>query len=159
MSLAGTLFDVDLDTIECGIGTLFIADESLVLQDPRILRLGNDMGRFTTHIMSASTPSMSSMLLDRVLHDFVNAACYDLWCDAYVDFMIDDMVVLTKEYGFADGSYTMRIKVHGRGIRGGQNGFFDIFGQLLDEATPDEPLISIDTGSSGGLEIYKITGR
>ncbi len=129
-SKMNTEFFIDPNTYEEGIGTLIVSDATMLVR-PRdvtgqypasvkhdtghaygILCLGNDMGLHTTHIVSRLSPEATDKLLDRVFYAFVDACCHELWCDAYVHYIVDGETVHTEEYGFVDGEYTMIFKVY-----------------------------------------------
>ena len=155
MRVTSIPLDIDLDTLDTGLGTLFIEDDSHITLDPRILRLGIDKGRFTIHVMSANTPGMSKMRLHGDLYSFVENLCQTTWCGAHVVYMIGNEVMDSEFYGSVDGEYTIDIKVHGRGVRGGSNGFYDIFGKLLSDASPEDPLVTVEY-SEGALRFRKM---
>jgi hypothetical protein len=119
-------FDVDLEAT--GLGNLFVTDAQLLIRPPvpgqhfivqhdhayayQLLNLGNDMGEYIMHIFCQAEPREAQDMLSPVFYAYVKACCYELWCDANVNYMVNGKVVNYEEHGFDDGSYTMNIKVH-----------------------------------------------
>lgn len=116
-----------------GIGRAIIADARMLVrpavpgQHPagvthdtayayQILNLGNDMySEEPTHIVCQEDPEAAHELLDPVFRAYVETSCREYWCNARVDYILGDKVVLTKEYDFEDRryiKYTMTIAVH-----------------------------------------------
>ncbi len=124
-----TEFPINLDD-ECeGLGALIITDAQLLVRPRKvqgypmsvkhdtshaygILRLGNDMGVYTTHIICKDGPSAAHQLLDRLFYAYVDGCCLELWCDARVCYIDNGEVAKVEEYGFDDGSYTMFFRVY-----------------------------------------------
>ena len=125
-----TEFPINLDTDEEGIGTLIVSDAALLVQPRKvpgqypasaphdtvhaynILCLGNDMGEYTTHIVSRIDPKGTHKLFDQVFYAYVDACCLQLWCEARVCYIVDGNTVHVEEYGFDDGQYRMIFKVY-----------------------------------------------
>ncbi len=122
-------FTIDLDEVNEGIGQLFITDPSVLIrpavpgQYPAsvrhnsghangILAMGDDMGVYTTHIITSLSPEEAHKMLDRVFYAFIDACCFSLWCDARVSYIVDENIIRVEEYGFEDGEYTQRFNVH-----------------------------------------------
>lgn len=121
---------LDFSTLTEGMCMLIVSDAALLVQPRKvpgqypasvphdtihaynILSLGNDMGTYSTHIVSRTGPNETHKLLDRVFYAFVDACCLQLWCDAHVSYIVDGETVRTEQYGFDDGSYTMFYKVY-----------------------------------------------
>ncbi len=117
-------------TGEEGIGTLIVSDAALLVRPRKvpgqypasvphdtvhaynILCLGNDMGEYTTHIVSRFDPKETHKLLDRVFYAFLDACCLQLWCDAFVCYIVDGKTIHVEKYGFEDGQYTMTFNVY-----------------------------------------------
>lgn len=129
MNTTMTEFPVDPDTDVEGLGNLFIADARLLIRPARpgqypasvrhdsvyayrILNLGNDMGLYDWHIISQSDPEITSRLLGQVFYAYVDACCFELWCEARVDYIVDGETVRVERYGFEDGEYMMFFNVH-----------------------------------------------
>jgi hypothetical protein len=121
-------FPIDLADESEGLGTLIVTDARLLIQPAvpgqypasanhdsghayGVLRLGNDAGRQPMHIVFSGSPARAHALLDQVFHTFVDACCFEQWCDARVFYMVEDVKADCHEYGFEDGSYTMIIYV------------------------------------------------
>ena len=131
----------DLDEF---VGTLFVTDAQLIANDSGILRLGDDMGLYWTHIACQMGPHEAHRLLDKAFSEFLNACCRDLWCDAVVHYFVDEDVLLQKEYGFSDGAYTMHINVYcGEDVDVQKH-----LTELQDAISPQEPLIVVQPDSS-----------
>lgn len=68
----------------------------------RILDLGNGMSRSTYHIISQQTVDATYWLLDGVFYGFVDG-CNDLWCEARVNYIVNNRVIKTNGFGLSDG--------------------------------------------------------
>lgn len=94
------------------LDALVVTDMDVVMNNMEVLYLGENDWNCTYHIISSLGPEESHRALDSVFHDFVEACCYELWCDATVRYDCDSETVRVKEYGFSDGQYTMFFTVH-----------------------------------------------
>ncbi len=168
MTLTETVLDPD--TLEDGMGTLLITDMHLIVdvehpgslqtfqhwknRAANILGLGNDMGLYTTHIISPGSASVTSRWLDNVFSDFVNACCYSLGCDAEADYIVGDGIIrrLHKEYGWDDGSYTMHLRVYC------DSAGLGLLDKLKSEVALNVPLIVVSPDPSRlGYEVHKFS--
>jgi hypothetical protein len=122
-------YEVELDTqASSDRARLFITDPSVLIRPAvpgqyhsvkhdtaraySILELGNSEDEYAWNIIYRDDPSAAHRLLDRVFYAFVDTACFELWCDASVNYIVNGKTVMCKEYGFEDGQYTMIFNVH-----------------------------------------------
>lgn len=126
--MATTEFFVDTNRYHEGVGNLIITDASLLVRPRKIsglypasvshdtvhahelLNIAYDA--YTWDIISQADPGTTHQLLDRVFYAFVDACCFQQWCDARVNYIVDGKTVDKKEYGFEDGQYTLNFNVY-----------------------------------------------
>ena len=159
MSLARTAINPEeIRNLEDGDGyaTLLVSDPFLLTGWPWMLNVVNDNRQcYIAHIFSGTRTSLAAHhIFDSVFHDYVNGCCYNLGCDATVEYVVDDEVVMTKEYGWDDGSYSMTFRVYCR------PDVDDLLTTLLAHATEDVPLVVItpDPKAEWGFAAHRSDG-
>lgn len=158
MPLVGsTINPQEISSIEAGYGyaTLFVTDYHVLAAHSWILNVVNDNQQcYTAHIVSDMGVGSTARFLDGTFSDYVRSCCSSLGCDAIVEYIVDDKVVMTKKYGWDDGAYGMTFKVYCK------PDVLNLLASQLANASNDAPLIVItsDPSSDWGFAVHKSMG-
>lgn len=137
-----------------GYATLLVTDCRILWQYNWILGVVNDHQQcFTAHIVTDMTSNDAYTFLDDSFHSYVDGCCYELGCDATVEYVVDGQVVMAKEYGWEDGSYSMAFRVYCK------PDVEDLLATQLGNASRDSPLIVVSPDTSDwGFAVHRSDG-